>query len=69
MNEKRIHQVFEIGILLKGAHALIECASGLALAYDNTGAIVNLVKDLTQEELLEDPYDFVATHLSLASAS
>jgi uncharacterized membrane protein len=32
MNEHRIHQIFEAGILLKGAHALIECLGGITLA-------------------------------------
>ena len=63
MNEHRIHQIFEIGILLKGAHALIECIGGLVLAFISTSAIANLVNALTQDELIEDPNDFVATHL------
>jgi uncharacterized membrane protein len=63
MNERRIHQIFEIGILLKGAHALIECIGGLVLAVVSTSAIARLVDALTQEELIEDPHDFVATHL------
>ena len=63
MNEHRIHQIFEVSILLKGAHALIECMSGLALALVGTSTIVALVQTFTQEELIEDPHDFVATHL------
>ena len=63
MNERRIHQIFEIGVVLKGAHALIECIGGLALALVGTSAITRLVNALTQEELLEDPNDFVAAHL------
>jgi uncharacterized membrane protein len=63
MNEKRIHQIFEISILLKGAHALIECASGVALALISTGYVKGLVNSLTQDELVEDPHDFVASHL------
>ena len=63
MDERRIHQIFEISVLLKGAHALIECIGGLALAVVSTGAILNLVNALTQDELIEDPDDFVATHL------
>jgi uncharacterized membrane protein len=31
MNERRIHQVFEISLLLKGAHALIECIGGTVI--------------------------------------
>lgn len=63
MNERRIHQIFEIGVLLKGAHALIECAGGIALYLLSTDTVVALVNRITQEELLEDPNDFVATHL------
>jgi uncharacterized membrane protein len=63
MNERRIHQIFEISVLLKGAHALIECIGGLVLAFVSTSAIQNLVNSLTQDELIEDPNDFVATHL------
>jgi uncharacterized membrane protein len=69
MNERRIHQVFEISLLLKGAHALIECIGGLVLAFVSTSALTNLVNALTQEELIEDPNDFIATHLlSLAQS-
>ncbi len=63
MNERRIHQIFEISVLLKGAHALIECIGGLVLAFVSTSAITSLVNALTQEELIEDPKDFVAAHL------
>lgn len=63
MNERRIHQAFEVSVLLKGLHALIECAGGVALALVSTSAIQNLVNLLTQEELIEDPKDFLATHL------
>ncbi|TAL81363.1 MAG: DUF2127 domain-containing protein [Candidimonas sp.] len=63
MNERRIHQLFAASVLLKGAHALLECASGIALALINTAAIVTLAKTITQDELTEDPRDFIANHL------
>ena len=63
MNERRIHQIFQVSVLVKGADALIECAGGLALALVSTNTIAGLVNTLTQEELVEDPEDFVATHL------
>ena len=63
MNERRIRQIFEVSVLLKGAHALIECIGGLVLAFVSTSAITSLVNALTQEELIEDPNDFVGTHL------
>lgn len=63
MNERRIHQIFEISLLLKGAHALIECIGGIALYLVSTQTIAAIVKIATQDELIEDPNDFVATHL------
>ena len=63
MKELRIHQIFEVSLLLKGAHALIECVGGIALAIISTNTIALLANRLTQDELIEDPHDFVATHL------
>ncbi len=63
MNEHRIHQIFEISVLLKGAHAIIECIGGLALALVSTSTIAAMINTFTQEELIEDPRDFIATHL------
>lgn len=67
MNEQRVHRIFEFSLLLKGAHALIECIGGLLLALVGTGTIVSLVKWMTQEELVEDPNDFIAGHLMNAA--
>ena len=63
MDEHRIRQIFQISVLLKGAHAAIECIGGMALALISTTTIVNWVNALTQDELIEDPNDFLATHL------
>ena len=62
MNEHRIRQIFEVSVLLKGAHALIECIGGLVLAFVSTSAITSLVNSLTQDELIEHPNDFVAAY-------
>lgn len=63
MNEHRIHQLFFVSVILKGADALIECISGVLLAFVNSSTITRLINTLTQEELIEDPHDVVATHL------
>jgi uncharacterized membrane protein len=63
MKERQIHQIFQISVLLKGLHALIECAGGIMLAFVSTDFIVKFVNLLTQEELIEDPHDFMANHL------
>lgn len=63
MDERRIHKVFEISVLLKGAHALIESIGGIALYLVSTTTIQSWVNFVTQEELNEDPSDFIAMHL------
>ncbi|GAC1041959.1 DUF2127 domain-containing protein [Rhizobium sp. No.120] len=63
MNERRIHQLFEISVLLKGAHALIECLGGIVLALVSTESILRLANRIAQPELLNDSHDFIATHL------
>jgi uncharacterized membrane protein len=63
LTEHRIHRIFEVSVLLKGAHALLECAGGVALALVSTGTIVSWMTWLTQHEFIEDPNDLVATHL------
>jgi uncharacterized membrane protein len=63
MQERRIHQIFEVSVMLKGAHAVIECAGGLLLAVTSTQAIDSLVSRITQDELVEDRGDLVANTL------
>ena len=63
MNERRIHQIFKISVVLKGAHALIECLGGVAVYLVSTNMVAALVNAVTQEELTEDPNDFIANHL------
>ncbi|MEO9168375.1 MAG: DUF2127 domain-containing protein [Aestuariivirga sp.] len=63
MKEPTIHKIFEVSVLLKGAHALLECVGGILLVFVSTSTIASLVKAFTQDELVEDPHDFVATNL------
>ncbi len=67
MNERVIHRIFEVSVLLKGAHALIECVGGVVLYAVNTATISTLVRLATQSELVEDPNDLVATYLLQAA--
>jgi uncharacterized membrane protein len=61
--EHRIHQIFRVSVILKGLHALIEIVGGLLFYLVSTQSILTWVNHLTQEELVEDPRDFVATRL------
>ncbi|WP_309661489.1 DUF2127 domain-containing protein [Sphingomonas sp.] len=63
MQEKRIHEIFQLSILLKGAHAMIECLGGIALAVTSAATIRAWVDRLTQDELLHDRGDFIASHM------
>ena len=63
MQEKRIHQLFEVSVALKGLHALVEIISGLLLYFVSTETVVSLIDRLTRSELLEDPNDFIARHV------
>jgi uncharacterized membrane protein len=67
MNEKQIHEIFQVSVLIKGLFAVIECAAGITLALVSTRSIENLANMLTQEELIENPNDFIATHLLAAA--
>lgn len=63
MQERRIHQAFEISVVLKGLNALAECIGGVVLAVTGRQAIQHFVARATQTELIEDRKDFVANHL------
>jgi uncharacterized membrane protein len=63
MNERRIHRIFQVSVILKGAHALIESVGGITLYLVSTDTILAFVNRITQEELLDDPNDFLATRL------
>lgn len=63
MQERRIHQLFEISVMLKGIDAAIECIGGVALAITTNEAIKRWVAQLTLGELSEDKRDYVANHL------
>jgi uncharacterized membrane protein len=61
--EKRIHQLFEISVLLKGMHAILELIGGVFLIFISTNLITQWVAYLTQEELTQDPNDIFANYL------
>jgi uncharacterized membrane protein len=63
MNERRIHRIFQVSVILKGAHALIESVGGITLYLVSTDTILAFVNRITQEEPLDDPNDFLATRL------
>ena len=43
MDQRHIHRVFQISVLLKGAHALLEIAGGIALGLFSTDTILKML--------------------------
>ncbi len=67
LKEKKIHSFFEISVFLKGLHALLETIGGILLYVISADTLTMFVVKLTQEELSEDPNDYIA-HQLLQSA-
>jgi uncharacterized membrane protein len=63
MQEKRIHQIFAVSVSLKGLHAIMEIAGGIALYLTSTATILAWIDRYTADQLGHDPDDWVATHL------
>jgi uncharacterized membrane protein len=66
------HRLFEIGVVLKGLHGVLELvAAGVIYVVSGT-TIYNIVTSVLRQELIEDPNDFLAnlllqhTHVSTA---
>jgi uncharacterized membrane protein len=64
----RIHQLYVMSIVGKGALAMLECLAGMALILTNGETIVTFIGRVTQGEISEDPHDFVASHLQIWAA-
>lgn len=63
MQEKTIHQIFVVSVLLKGIHALIEIVGGVALYLISTETIVAAINRWSNDELIEDKNDWIANQL------
>ncbi|MES2135870.1 MAG: DUF2127 domain-containing protein [Pseudomonadota bacterium] len=63
MQEKRIRQIFVVSVLFKGVHAVIEIVGGVALYLISTATIVRTINRFSHDQLVDDPDDWVGTHL------
>jgi len=61
--KKTIDKIFELGILIKSFFGIFEVLAGLVLAVSGRLIINNLIVALTQQEISEDPNDFIANYL------
>ena len=61
LKERRIFNLFEIAVVLKGINGLIELVLGTTLLFFSN-LVNDIVYALAQNELIEDPNDFFARH-------
>jgi len=62
--EKYIHKVFVWGVLLKAFDGVLETLAGIILLFP--GTLTSIIQFVVQNELLEDPHDFLFSHLHSA---
>jgi uncharacterized membrane protein len=63
LEEKRIHLIFQVSLLLKGMFAIVEIVGGVLAYVVPRQFILAVIAELTQKELAEDPRDLVAHYL------
>lgn len=58
-----LDRFYIVGIFVKGIDGLLELIGGIVLLSLSAGTIVRITNSLTQNELRQDPHDFIANHL------
>ncbi len=62
MQERRIHQIFVVSVLFKGAHALIEIAGGLALYLFSSDTIGRWIDEVDPNEVIARYFPMTEQH-------
>jgi uncharacterized membrane protein len=62
-DEKTLHRVFDISLILKGIIALLEILAGILAYFVTQQFLLNLVLAVFHEELERDPHEFIANFL------
>jgi uncharacterized membrane protein len=65
--QARIHRVFEIGLVLKAVHSVLEIVGGILLLAVSQERMLRIANLLTQEELLRDPHYRIAALITYQS--
>lgn len=69
LEEKNIHLAFELSLILKGIIALFEIIGGILAYFISQHFLLQVVLAITQDELTEDPKDFIAHYLIQSAQS
>ncbi len=62
--EKEIHQLFDVTLLLKSIHALIEIIGGFIFIFVSKTAIITFVNFFIQDEITEEPNNRILNYIS-----
>lgn len=68
LSEERIRAVFRLSLAFKAAFSVLEIVGGALAFFVSQRRLLGVITAITQQELLEDPRDFVARHLVEAAA-
>lgn len=63
ISEATIHRVFEVALILKAFHSILEILASILVGLISTDTVLQLAKWVTQSELLEDPNDLIAGYI------
>ena len=63
MREQRIHRIFELSVILKGLHALLELLTGFAILALSPAAVSNFFFALARRTWSYDSHDLLANFL------
>lgn len=58
-----LDDTYEISIILKGLHGILELIAGAFLLFVSPQTITKISNMLVSKELAEDPHDYIATHI------
>ena len=61
--EENIRLAFRVSLFIKGVFALLEIAGGVLAYFISQAFLVGVITAITQDELIEDPNDFIANQL------
>lgn len=68
-NKNVIDKIFDVGVSIKSFFGFFEILAGIVLATSGRLVVNNLIIALTQQEISEDPNDFIANYLIIAGNS
>lgn len=61
--EQRITKLFKLGVFIKGLNSIVEIIGGFLLFLVPLDIITRFTVWVTQEELTDDPHDFIANYI------